>query len=253
MSKTVTINSKAEKQDKPTIVKDESGYYKVYLGAFNTYNHAGIYYRCPLSFLDFLQSDKSILGRRLRNGILRAEYKHPDYSVFNNLDPRTKALKIKQRTIEINLDRVCAHIKTVNFHVLDKKENGWDLPIIIVEGWVKPAGPFKKELQEALENPNENTTFSVRSLVRERVVGSTLVRDLVDISTWDYVFEPGIKIASQWNAAGIEHRTSDSDIAICVNGMCNLELAKLTEALEDVKDIVATYTIEDDKDVLDMW
>ena len=253
MASQITLESKAAKANKPTIKKDENGYYLINLGAFNTYNSAGEYYLCDNSALEFLKSPKSLLGRRIQNGVLRSEYQHPTYEECKSAGSMEDKLKcITKRAIKIDLDRVCGHIKSVNFNILDKTEKGWEnYPIIVINGWVKPAGPFKNVLQEALDNPDENVTFSVRSLVKRSVEGLTIVKRVRDVSTWDYVFEPGIKIASQWNAVGLEHKECD----VCLNGMCSTVFQEIMASVEDIDDIsVEKIVLEnEDDDPLLKW
>jgi len=247
MGSQIALGSKA-KGKKVDIIKDENGYYKVRLGAFNTYNQSGIFYHCNLSVLEFLKTDKSVLGRRLKNGMLRSEYQHPSYKGMSTEEQLRRALTI-------DLDRVCGHIKEVIFTVTDRTEKGYsNLPIIIIDGWVKPTGPYGKNLQEALDNPDENVAFSYRGPVRQKVVGTTLVRYVADVSTWDYVFEPGVKIASQWNAAGLEHRTEDD--VICLNGVCVSKFRKHIAATEELKDYDIKEVIKitsEEESIFDRW
>ena len=255
MAKQLTLASKASNTDKPTVKKDDNGYYLVNLGAFNTYNSAGQFYKCDNPTLDYLRSTESILGRRINKGMLRSEYQHPTYDNCKKIsDTRSKVTCITQRAIKIDLDRVCAHIKSINFNVLDRAEKGWEkYPIILVNGWAKPTGPYKDELKEALENPDENVAFSIRSLVKQDVVGVEIVKTIKDVSTWDYVFEPGIKVATQWNAVGLENRSCD----VCVNGVCSNVLKDILVSSEELdKHTVERLTmniLEDENDPLAKW
>jgi len=247
MANQIALGSKA-KNKQVNIVKDENGYYKVRLGAFNTYNHSGIFYHCDNKVLEFLKSDKSVLGRRLRNGMLRSEYQHPDYKGMS-LEEQLK------RALTIDMDRVCGHIKEVIFNITDMTEKGWEnLPIIIIDGWVKPTGPYGKNLQEALDNPDENVAFSYRGPVKQKRVGSTIVRYVADVSTWDYVFEPGVKIATQWNAAGLEHRTEDD--VVCLNGVCSAKFKKCIAGMEELKDYNVKEVLKitsEEETIFDRW
>ena len=247
MADKIELASKA-KNKKVDIIKDDNGYYKVRLGAFNTYNHSGMFYHCDNKTLEFLKSDKSVIGRRLKNGMLRSEYQHPDYKGMSGNEQLRRALTI-------NMDRVCGHIKEVTFNITDVTEKGWNkLPIIVIDGWVKPSGPYGKNLQEALDNPDENVAFSYRGPVMQKVVGTTLVRYVKDISTWDYVFEPGVKIATQWNAAGMEHRTSDD--VICLNGVCSTKFKKCVAGMEELSNYNITEVIKienEEKTIFDRW
>ena len=220
------LESKKVNTDKSGIVKDDNGYYKMLLGAFNTYNFSGIFYR--IKNPSDLLKDGTIWNRRITNGIYKGEKEHPDYKGMSREE-------IIQRTIKIDSDRVCAHIKSVELVDTGRCEKGWDgYNITLVYGWVKPTGPFGPELQEALDNPDMNVPFSVRSLVSQKIVGSTVVRDVVDVCAHDWVYENGISIATQWNAAGIESIGDNHDIGVCIDGACSTGLKNMIAGIEDI-------------------
>jgi len=222
METTTLVSKKKISNIDDTVIKDEDGYYKILLGGFNTYNRSGIYYRIkdPNSLLE----NNTILRRRVTEGTLRSEEEHPVYNGMNNNE-------IISRTIFLDSTRVCGHIKSVIFVDTGRCEKGWDgYNITYVYGWVKPTGPFGNILKEQLDNPNENVAFSVRSLVKQKYIGTTLVRDVLDVSTWDHVFEGGIAKANQWAAAGIE--SIKDDIGICLDGVCKNDIKKMISGNE---------------------
>jgi len=217
---TKLVSKKETSGVKDAIIVDENGYYKILAGAFNTYNRQGVFYRIKQP--DTLLLQKTILNRRITEGTLISEDEHPDYKGLNNKE-------IVARTIKLDTSRKCGHIKAVEFIDTGKCEPGWDgYNITIVYIWFKPSGPFGPSLKEALDNPDENVYFSVRSLVREKFVGRTKVRDVIDVSTWDHVYEGGIAKASQWNAVGIE------EISACVNGLCYTDIDNITSGNESI-------------------
>ena len=177
-------------------IKDSNGYYRIILGVLNSYNENGRFYR--VKDLDKITNKESILGKRLYDGILRSEYDHPG----------SKGMTLKEhinRTVIINIDRVCAHIKKIEFITDTKCEVGWEgLNRIYVVGWVKPSGPYGKYLEEYLNNRDENVSFSIRCLLNPSDVDPK-VFDVVEISTYDFVFEQGIRESTAWNAAGYEN------------------------------------------------
>lgn len=230
MSKTVVSgrNTNPNNQNKNTIVKDENGYYKVNLGAVNTYNDNGVFYK--VEDINYHTSEKSVVGSRIRAGILRAEYDHPN---FDNLTQKELINKI----LTINPDRICGHIKSVEFTNLGRSEIGWDkYPIHTVDAWFKPQGPFGEHLEESLSNPDENVALSIRSMVTEAKLGNTLVRNVLEISTWDFVVENGVKIATQWNAAGVE-RKQHIDGVVCLDGNCLPKLKSAVAGFENSENI----------------
>ena len=197
MSKIVLDSKKGNK--KTEIIKDENGYYKVTLGAFNTFNKSGIYYNVP--DINKVLGPSSLVGRRIKEGILFAEVDHPDVSdCIANGDK----LCIANKTIKLNPNNKCCHIKKIEVEVTNRVEPGFKYPVTIIHGWVKPEGPKKEVIQDALDNPDSNVHFSVRSLVNERKVGKLRIRDVLLVSTWDYVVEGGVKYANQWFTAGVE-------------------------------------------------
>ena len=192
-----TVQSKKEKRGiiEEPIVKDENGYYKVTFGAINTFNKNGIYYK--VTDLDRFFGPNSLVGRRIDEGVLMGEYQHP------KVDGMTRD-EIRRRTIFLDGDRKAAHIKKIELYNTGKKEPGFNLPVYKVYGWVRPSGPYGKYLQDALDNPDENVAFSIRSLVKTYKAGSIWVKEIILLSTWDYVPENGMPGATQWNAAGLE-------------------------------------------------
>jgi len=237
MNKTKLTTKKDQQGVENSIVKDDNGYYKITLGAFNTYNASGIFYK--IKNPETLLTTNTIFNRRLTNGQLRSELEHPDYKGMTNRE-------IIERTIKIDLTNICAHIKAVEFVNTGRYEKGWEgYPITIIYGWVKPTGPHGPSLQESLDNPDENVAFSIRSLVKQYYTGSILTRSVLDISTFDRVLENGIAVATQWNAAGIESLNLTSDVGVCIDGSCIKDLTiaanenqgcELGECLLNIKD-----------------
>jgi len=210
MSALKLVSKKEQQGVEDSIIVDKNGYYKVLVGCFNTYNRSGIFYRIkdPKSLL----RNKTILNRRITEGTLRSEEEHPDYKGMDNKE-------IISRTIFLDSTKVCAHIKAIEMVDTGKTEQGWSgYNITEVYAWIKPTGPFGPTLKESFDNPDENVYFSVRSLVKQSFIGTTIVRDVLDVSTWDHVYEGGIEKASQWNAAGIE------SIDACIDGICEKDL-----------------------------
>lgn len=237
------ITSKKEGTGKKGIVKDDNGYYKIILGAVNTYNASGIFYKIN-DITSITEAEDSILKMRLDDGLLRAEYKHPPQDGMSNKD-------YINRLVTIDMDRVCAHIKAVEFVNTGKTEDGWEgYPIYITVGWVKPTGPFGKFLAEYLENEDENVSFSIRSILKAYWVGKIFVRDLSvgQVSTWDFVGEHGIQArkqsgvlgATQWSAAGIEgldgiEAMDGNEMTACIGDACIPKIKELTHGHENAE------------------
>lgn len=175
---------------------DADGYFTVVLGALDVYNSAGAFY--PFESAKEVFKASSSLMRRIANGACRAEYGHP------KMLPGMSQRDFLSRIMTIYEENVCAHIKEV---VIDysslKDEHG--KPIIAIIGKVKPMGPRGPDLLASLQNPNENVCFSVRSLTDDVYVGGVLRKHIRSIVTWDYVNEPGIKVANKFASPALEN------------------------------------------------
>lgn len=176
------------------ITPDADGYYTVVLGALDFFNSAGSFY--PLKGAQELFKESSSLIRRARNGALRGEYGHP------RPDGMTKT-QFMARIMDIHEDKVCCHISDV---WLDsgsvKDENGKG--VVAIMGKVKPAGPFGPALEASLKNPKENVCFSIRSITNDQVINGVNNKFIRQICTWDYVNEPGIRVATKWHNPTLE-------------------------------------------------
>jgi len=235
---TMIIDSK--RKDRPAIIKDEEGYYKIRLGSFNTYNNSGHYWL--VKDINAILGTGTILYERLQDGILFSEYDHPKGLLDLPLD------KQRQRTLYIDPDRVCAHIKKLEVIKTNQKEPGFPYPIIHIDGWVKPTGPFAKYLKDYLDTPSINVPFSIRALSKYYKMNGVIIKEPVIVSTWDFVTKPGIKKANQWTAAGIEMDipapTTDEELnelistfeaeMTCKDGVCIVKALKNLKKTEDI-------------------
>jgi len=223
---------KLSKNIKDTIVKDDNGYYRVHMGRFNDYNSRGIFYR--VTDIDAVLGEGSIVHRRLEEGLLRAELNHPDVKGLSGP-------AFRQRVLKIDLKNTIAHIKKIEVIPTGEINKEFNLPTYDVYGWIKPEAPLGDKLKDILENPDANLAMSIRSLVYQKRIGTTVVRDVVLVSTWDVVGEPGISKATQWTAAGLEESES---------------LDGIIDSTEDIKELITAFeesatTCPDGKCVID--
>lgn len=177
------------------IERDADGYYKVRLGAFNIFNAQGAFYS-DKGVEEILKGKDSIFYRRLSQGFLRGEMGHPPMK-----PGMTKAQFIYRSSI-IDMENVAFHIKRVELEDTDEKveKMGMAGNVKIVVGWIMPAGPKGKFLQEALDNPECNVAFSVRSISSDRILpNGTIFKETKFITTWDWVIEPGIQLANTFD------------------------------------------------------
>jgi len=235
---TMVIDSK--RKDRPTVIKDDEGYYKVRLGSFNTFNNSGHYWL--VKDLNRIFGRGTLINDRLQDGILFSEYDHPKGLLDMDID------KQRSRTLNIDPDRICAHIKKLEVTRTNEKETGFPYPIIHIDGWVKPTGPFAKYVQDFLDTPSINVPFSIRALSKYYKMNGVLIKEPVIVSTWDFVTKPGIKKANQWTAAGVECdipapsneeelneliASVESEMT-CKNGVCIVKALKNLKKTEDL-------------------
>jgi len=195
-NKVVFTSVKTKSVKNAHLEKDSDGYYTITLGALNVYNSAGNYY--ALDGAKELFAGSSSLMRRINNGFLKAETGHPKRT------PGSTIGEFMSRILRIEESNVCAHIKEVTLEETNEKEPGSNANIVLIVGKVKPEGPMMDALVTALENPEANVAFSIRSITNDRMVNGVIVKTLKNIVTWDFVTEPGISRATKWQTLGIE-------------------------------------------------
>jgi hypothetical protein len=178
-----------------TITPDEDGYYEMVLGGLNIFNSANQYY--PYEPAKDLFTSSGQLMRRVGNGALRGEYGHPKQAPGQSID------SFAQRILSIYEECVSHHIKEVTLD-FDRYKDPQGRKVIAIIGKIKPTGPYGDTLKGALENKNENVSFSIRAFTRDETYGRTTNRILRNIVTWDYVSEPGISIANKFQSPALE-------------------------------------------------
>ena len=174
---------------------DAQGYYEITVGGFNVHNYGGAYY--PMGQAKKLFEESSALMRRIRSGNLRGELGHPRKE---NMGPN----EYFKRLNEIHEEKVCCHFADVKLDY-DNYKSKSGFPMVAVVARLKPAGPFAATLQASLDNPEEDTCFSVRAAVVPAMEGGREVRYVEDIATWDYVNEGGIAIARKYYSMALEN------------------------------------------------
>lgn len=214
---------------------DPDGYYTICAGGANTHNSAGAWYDGPSYMNQFNQS--TAFMRRIGNKALYGECGHPVYQ------PGMSKRDWLIRVMTIDPQKHAAHIKEV-FIDQESHRNKDGSPIVAIYIRVAPRGPYAQQLGDSLDNPDENTAFSVRSITDDYFDpkrGCT-VKMMREIVTFDYVGEPGIAIATKYNSVTLEDREittfSDRDITDAIRharetclGMESDDLANRLESL----------------------
>lgn len=173
---------------------DERGYYPVVLGALNHYNSGGAYY--PAAPARQLFDASAALQRRIATGALNGECGHPRKQAMDS--DRDFAYRLN----DIYEPNISHHIRKIWLEEGHKDEMG--RAIVLIMGEVKPAGPRGPALKEALENPDQDVCFSIRSFTNDIPVGMIIHKYLKQVVTFDWVNEPGISAAHKWRAPSLE-------------------------------------------------
>ena len=174
----------------------DNGYYRILIGGLGTYNSSGDYYEATQEVID-LFSQSSTLQRRINTGSLYAEAGHPKFK------PGMTLKDYMRRLLEIEESRHIAHIRKIE--LIDKGNGTYH-----IVGEIKPLdNDLGRGLKSKLENPYANVAFSIRSFTIDKVVNGIKRKTIKQIITFDYVTEPGIKVANKWDTVGTERLSID--------------------------------------------
>ena len=188
----VTVETDIIRNGKKNILKtDSNGYYTIPVMALKKISSNNTYYDTP-SFSTIISDEKSNFKDRLTSGCLYGEWGHPDLSQYK--DKRESF----QRLIKVDEDRVSHHIKSLS--VEDD----------VVEASIRPYGPYGSYLEDSFNTPTINTAFSLRSLTKDTRMKSpetdkdVIYKNLVHLTTFDCVLNPGFKEATKMFAKSLE-------------------------------------------------
>ena len=185
--------------NKKGVIKcDPDGYYDMLVGAFDAFNSAGAYYTMASAKENFDAS--SDFQRRISSGALYGEKGHP---VHNNTYTRESWMR---RVLTLDQSNLSHHIREVHLdNTTFKNKDG--SPMVAVYARIKP---IVDQLAASLENPNENTAFSIRSITQDHVCPRTgiLIKEMRFIVTYDWVIEPGIHIATKYHNPSLESHSA---------------------------------------------
>lgn len=215
-----------------TLEKDASGYYKICLGAINSFNKKGEFYLAD-GFEDILTNPSSPLAIKLKEKNLVGEANHP--AIKSNMSKQD----FMERVLRIELNNTSHHIKSV---FTQPTNISCGIPgkgnIIAVMGWVKPIGHLGKTLQDALDNPEQNVCFSVRSFTNDERIGGVTYKKFATIVTWDWVVSPGIKVANKLDTFGME---SFNDITMDLETINNVYINVSQRRVSNEDESVLAY------------
>lgn len=204
---------------------DENGYYTMPVGALNVFNSAGAYY--VLEGAADLFKGSSVFMRRVANGCLKGETGHPKRLPNMSMD------EFMSRILSIEETNVCCHFKEIWLDESYGRNNPQfkNANMVAIMAKLKPSGPKGDALKAAIENPDENVCFSIRSLTRDYVERGQVYKVIQQIIGWDWVTEPGIAVATQWSAPALE--TLQEQIVVQRNVEKMLKVRPACVSLED--------------------
>lgn len=188
--------------------KDDRGYYRVVLGAFNAPSKKGHYYAFTKHLENMFSNPNSELMQRIVNRRLYGEFGHP------SLSPGESLTSFINRFRSIDERNISHHIREINLKEMrDAKGN----QVVAIYAWVRPHGKWAQTLEIALSNPEENFAFSIRSASDRYDRNGRLEKEIHTIFTWDGVNNPGIEEACTYNGltaeSYTEHEFSEGDLA----------------------------------------
>jgi hypothetical protein len=180
----------------------DNGYYPMVVGALNVTNSGGAYYAYERARQLF--EDSGSLMRRVKRGVLKGEYGHPE-----KLPNMTKE-DFMYRALDILPANVCCHHRSIYLDFESVKTDDGK-PLIAIISELQPSGPMGDYLRASLDNKDENVCFSVRAFTDDVVVGKQVIKHMRNVVTFDYVIEPGIEHAEKYRSPSLE---SHHEIAV---------------------------------------
>lgn len=171
------------------IVRDDKGYFRAPVGAFECSNNVGEYYPLAASVKQIFD-ESSIFQRRVRQGYVCGEISHPEY----------KAGMTKMDWIKRNLD-IDPVMKSQHFRrfTLEDGKDEHGRKIVIVMAELIETGNMGPALTRSLNNVEENVAWSFRgfSIPTKDGNGRILSRLVKEVVTYDNVPEGGLKCANK--------------------------------------------------------
>lgn len=180
---------------KGVVTQNKDGTYTQVVGGLNVHNFHGDYY--PYEEAKKLFTDNSDFMRQVNRGVVRGELGHPHIG-FNgeSRDPQ-KVAQFSARLMFIDPKMICCTHRRIWLDFESVLGND-GRPIIAIMSDVFPSGPYAATLRGYLENPMEQSTFSVRAFADLKPMpNGRTIRQLTKIVTFDWENEPGIEYAEK--------------------------------------------------------
>lgn len=182
---------------------DADGYYELIIGGINCFNSCGEYYAMAKSVEDLFKSSSTFM-RKVKSGKLYGELEHPEFTQGMDKD------SFIRRIYHIDGRNVICQFKDIWLDLdFGKKHPEYNNPdLIAIMAKVIPHGVHEKILRDSLTNKFINPCFSIRSITNNYYHKGTMIKEIDDIITFDYVSEGGIAIANKWDSPALESRDS---------------------------------------------
>lgn len=192
-----------------SLQRDEKGYYLVNLGVLNGFNEHGVFYRVR-DINALFKNPNSCFSKRLEGGYLTGEANHPDKTA--NMSDQD----YYYRSLQIRVENTSHHIRAIELKEIPaEKQVPGAGPTMRVMGWVAPTGTHGEALRSFLDNPEQNAAFSIRCVTAKPVQeNGFVIKDILEIITWDWVDIPGIKKANKWSTISKESIDYFKDVDI---------------------------------------
>lgn len=234
---------------------DENGYYIVPLGAYGTLNSGGWHYDLN-SVLPFFEKGSS-LRRRIEKGVLYGEIDHPSPKDYYLPNGSINMPAYINRARSVSPKEWAFHIAEVWLEHNQRTRDG--KTVSVVYGRIRPQGPYANIVREALDNPESNAHFSVRSITKDD--NHQRIKYTSEIVTWDFVQEGGIACANKYESPSLESFDEvpfTSDVVWSLQReekrLASLGMESAGLSLEDfAKAVDIDLTLQDNSDPLSRW
>lgn len=179
--------------------RDAHGFCWICVGAFDTRNSAGEFYKFDESIRNWFEG-KNDFTNLLHRRQLKGEWKHPE------IDPKWTNAQVLQRVMRFEELLTC--VLFADFKLTPgKDEHG--KPCVLVMARLKETGYKADAMAAALDNVEENVAFSIRCFSRfvwHAPIGED-ARIVTLPITFDHVNRGGIHIATKFDSPTYEDYT----------------------------------------------
>ena len=225
-----TLNIEGQKKLE-RIRPDEDGYYCNFpLTVLGKVSRNKTYYDID-EFVSQITNDNSYFKMALVNSTLYGEYGHPKLNDITHPNSiMEKRLKL-ERLAKVDEEKISHHFRSM--------KTGKDLEgggrLLVAD--IKPTGPYKDALEDSMDSPHINTSFSLRAITRDRQESGITRRKTVKLVTFDAVSTPGYAEASKRfvDSGAVESISIDFDEnegevyidAVALESLSNSELSDI--------------------------